>query len=159
MVSLSLIIINRYLCTTPTAIFLFFSTVAIVALCAKHGFVRKKSQNEASNQITSPISLSPLESPRKLAKNIGKKAVSQCLRSNQQENVNGESCLWKKDILMGEKCQPLQFSGAIYYDCEGNMLSAPPARSPKIAGGTSSPNLPAISGLEANRDMKIDVKE
>lgn len=34
--------------------------------------------------------------------------------------------LWKKTILMGEKCQPLEFPGAIFYDSEGNQLSESP---------------------------------
>ncbi|KAL5069101.1 hypothetical protein RYX36_019988 [Vicia faba] len=37
-----------------------------------------------------------------------------------------DKCLWKKTILMGEKCQPLEFPGAIFYDSEGNQLSEPP---------------------------------
>nr|KYP53021.1 hypothetical protein KK1_025020 [Cajanus cajan] len=46
----------------------------------------------------------------------------------QQED---DRCLWKKTILMGEKCQPLQFPGAIFYDSEGNQLSHPP-KSPRF---------------------------
>jgi len=42
-----------------------------------------------------------------------------------------DRCLWKKTILMGEKCQPLQFPGAIFYDSEGNQLSMPP-KSPRF---------------------------
>ncbi|KAG8075839.1 hypothetical protein GUJ93_ZPchr0006g42736 [Zizania palustris] len=39
--------------------------------------------------------------------------------------------LWRKEILMGERCQPLDFSGVIYYDADGRLLAhPPPPRSP-----------------------------
>jgi hypothetical protein len=53
--------------------------------------------------------------------------------------------VWRKEILMGERCQPLEFSGAIYYDAEGRRLGAPPTpRTP-----LRSP-LPASAKLAAN---------
>ncbi|XP_044950675.1 uncharacterized protein LOC123401025 [Hordeum vulgare subsp. vulgare] len=53
--------------------------------------------------------------------------------------------VWRKEILMGERCQPLEFSGAIYYDAEGRRLGAPPTpRTP-----VRSP-LPASLKLAAN---------
>lgn len=42
-----------------------------------------------------------------------------------------EEGLWQRTILMGEKCQPLNFSGAIYYDSAGRQLKELPVpRSP-----------------------------
>ncbi|CAL4884979.1 unnamed protein product [Urochloa decumbens] len=39
--------------------------------------------------------------------------------------------VWRKEIMMGERCQPLEFSGAIYYDANGRRLEQPPTpRSP-----------------------------
>lgn len=35
---------------------------------------------------------------------------------------NGEVVMWKKKILKGERCKPLDFSGKILYDSEGNRL-------------------------------------
>ncbi|CAM0944564.1 unnamed protein product [Alopecurus aequalis] len=56
-----------------------------------------------------------------------------------------EDGVWRKEILMGERCQPLEFSGAIYYDAEGRRLGAPPPpRTPM-----RSP-LPASAKLAAN---------
>jgi hypothetical protein len=49
-----------------------------------------------------------------------------------------EDGLWQKSILMGEKCQPPEFSGVIFYDGRGNQLPQMP-RSPR-----ASP-LPSIS--------------
>lgn len=55
-----------------------------------------------------------------------------------------EPGVWTKEILMGERCQPLDFSGVIYYDAEGRRLAQPPPpRSPM-----RSP-LPASHGLAA----------
>ncbi|OIW04454.1 hypothetical protein TanjilG_32646 [Lupinus angustifolius] len=34
-----------------------------------------------------------------------------------------EQVLWRKNILMGERCRPIDFSGKILYDSKGNMLS------------------------------------
>ncbi|PUZ77319.1 hypothetical protein GQ55_1G361400 [Panicum hallii var. hallii] len=56
-----------------------------------------------------------------------------------------EDGVWRKEIMMGERCQPLDFSGAIYYDAEGRRLEQPPTpRSP-----LRSP-LPASVVLAAN---------
>ncbi|KAF8675899.1 hypothetical protein HU200_047395 [Digitaria exilis] len=44
-----------------------------------------------------------------------------------------ESCVWRRAILMGRRCQPLEFTGAIHYDCEGQRLwqpRTPPQSSP-----------------------------
>ncbi|KAF8779254.1 hypothetical protein HU200_002934 [Digitaria exilis] len=55
-----------------------------------------------------------------------------------------EAELWRKEILMGERCQPLDFSGAIYYDAEGRRLPQPPApRSPMRSPLPASPRIAA----------------
>nr|DAD40147.1 TPA_asm: hypothetical protein HUJ06_014470 [Nelumbo nucifera] len=36
--------------------------------------------------------------------------------------VSRELCVWKKNILMGEKCQLPEFSGVIVYDSAGNIV-------------------------------------
>ncbi|KAJ1282965.1 hypothetical protein BS78_03G091500 [Paspalum vaginatum] len=37
-----------------------------------------------------------------------------------------EEVLWKKTIIMGDKCRPLQFSGRIAFDADGNPLPPEP---------------------------------
>ena len=60
------------------------------------------------------------------------------------EDATGDG-VWRKEIMMGERCQPLDFSGVIYYDAEGRRLAQPPPpRSP-----LRSP-LPASVKLAAN---------
>ncbi|KAE8663980.1 putative Oleosin [Hibiscus syriacus] len=41
----------------------------------------------------------------------------------------GDGGLWQRSILMGDKCQPLDFSGVIHYDSKGNQLDKLPVRS------------------------------
>ncbi|AQK74162.1 uncharacterized protein [Zea mays] len=62
----------------------------------------------------------------------------------KEEEEAGDG-LWRREIMMGERCQPLDFSGVIYYDAQGRRLAqAPPPRSP-----LRSP-LPASVKLAAN---------
>ncbi|KAJ3692429.1 hypothetical protein LUZ60_012779 [Juncus effusus] len=48
----------------------------------------------------------------------------------ESEDFDGQDGVWRRSILMGEKCQPLDFSGVIYYDAEGKKLDNVPPRSP-----------------------------
>ena len=44
-------------------------------------------------------------------------------------------CVWRRTILLGRRCQPLEFTGAIHYDCEGQRLwqpRTPPQSSPLL---------------------------
>ncbi|XP_066319373.1 uncharacterized protein [Miscanthus floridulus] len=81
---------------------------------------------------------------------IRKKARSSKRRRGEEEDelsFEAEDGVWRKEIMMGERCQPLDFSGAIYYDAEGRRLEQPPTpRSP-----LRSP-LPASVRLTANAE-------
>ncbi|KAL2324873.1 hypothetical protein Fmac_023931 [Flemingia macrophylla] len=85
-----------------------------------------------------PVESSPVL--KQFVKKINKSMKYPWRKTKEQED---DRCLWKKTILMGEKCQPLQFSGSIFYDSNGNQLSHPP-RSPRF---TSSP-LPTFDEFE-----------
>lgn len=92
---------------------------------------------------------SPLRSPRQLMATISNKAIPFIIHhqkkgaeaeveadidgSKAAEEGFGEGGLWQKEILMGDKCQPLAFSGVIYYDCDGNRISELPPRSPRAS--------------------------
>jgi len=57
-----------------------------------------------------------------------------------------EAGVWRKEILMGERCQPLDFSGVIYYDAEGRRLAhPPPPRSPLRSPLPASPRVAAAN--------------
>ncbi|KDP20079.1 hypothetical protein JCGZ_05848 [Jatropha curcas] len=45
----------------------------------------------------------------------------------------GDGGVWQKEILMGDKCQPLDFSGVIYYDGTGKQINEIPLRSPRAS--------------------------
>ncbi|XP_021770422.1 uncharacterized protein LOC110734531 [Chenopodium quinoa] len=144
----------------PLSIGIFVSVFALVALCARHGTTRsprssnrydnnnlyeEKGAKKTSNASTT-ISLktpprSPLANPKKLLSNISNiktynKNNDDCKEIDQKEGF-GEGGLWQKEILMGEKCQPLEFSGVIYYDNYGTKISQPPPRSPRASVASS----------------------
>ncbi|XP_062217539.1 uncharacterized protein LOC133917681 [Phragmites australis] len=78
-----------------------------------------------------------------------KKALSSASASSKSKRrrkaAEDEDGVWRKEIMMGGRCQPLDFSGVIYYDAEGRRLAQPPPpRSP-----LRSP-LPASVKLAAN---------
>ncbi|KAG6482468.1 hypothetical protein ZIOFF_059099 [Zingiber officinale] len=54
-----------------------------------------------------------------------KKKMKMMMRKvRSQISVEGEDeGVWRKTILMGEKCQPLDFSGAVHYDSAGRQRS------------------------------------
>nr|CAB3473513.1 unnamed protein product [Digitaria exilis] len=49
-----------------------------------------------------------------------------------------EGGLWRRAILMGERCKPLDFPGAIHYDSFGRRLPAAPAPLPQPRGGKTA---------------------
>ncbi|XP_060194160.1 uncharacterized protein LOC132623395 [Lycium barbarum] len=63
---------------------------------------------------------------RKKAKNEEEKEV-------EDDEEFGDEGLWQREILMGDKCQPLDFSGVIYYDRYGKRLPEVPIKSPRAS--------------------------
>lgn len=55
--------------------------------------------------------------------------------------------LWSRRILMGERCQPLDFAGAIHYDSFGRRLARPPT--PRSASSLSCRSSDSIAVSEA----------
>jgi hypothetical protein len=48
--------------------------------------------------------------------------------SDDEEAVEDEVAVWRKAIIMGERCRPLEFSGHIAFDSNGNLLPPGPAK-------------------------------
>ena len=72
------------------------------------------------------------------------KKTSSLAPSSGATKEAAEPGVWRKEILMGERCQPLDFSGVIYYDAEGRRLAQPPPpRSPMRSPLPASPRLAA----------------
>ncbi|QCD80732.1 uncharacterized protein LOC114179024 [Vigna unguiculata] len=112
---------------------------AILALLTKRGG-RKPKQNKDDDWKMDPKSQK--SKPKKLLSNISNKALfhnhKKCNNkqsSMEEENDGGwgNGGVWQKEILMGGKCEPLDFSGVIYYDGNGKQLSEIPLRSPRAS--------------------------
>ncbi|XP_010046599.2 uncharacterized protein LOC104435573 [Eucalyptus grandis] len=122
---------------------LFISVVALVALCAKHARRIPKVQEKEPGRPR-VAKKSPLASPRHPVGAIGNKANPFAITKKGDPEYEtsgdhdkgtegfGEGGLWQRAILMGDKCRPPEFSGAIYYDSYGNQLQEPP-KSPRAA--------------------------
>ncbi|XP_022774598.1 uncharacterized protein LOC111316756 [Durio zibethinus] len=123
--------------------------ISFMALCAKHASrvskkIKPKTKENGLASSDSPRFYgpkSPLKSPRpkRLLKTISNKAITLVHRKKLgQENGKdveefGDGGVWQRAILMGDKCQPLDFSGVIYYDSKGNQLDQVPIRSPRAS--------------------------
>lgn len=57
-----------------------------------------------------------------------------------------EPCVWQRTILLGRRCQPLEFAGAIHYDCEGQRLWQPRTPPPSPPPMMLSPVHPSELG-------------
>ncbi|GER50449.1 hypothetical protein STAS_27757 [Striga asiatica] len=126
----------------PLAIALFFSVSLLVALCAKHA--RKYSTKATTSDDQDRPNKQHLRSAKQLITAVGHKAMAPLVcgkKSGLEFNTKmlgigrEENGLWQKAILMGEKCQPPEFSGVIYYDYDGNRIAEMP-KSPR-AGAVS----------------------
>ncbi|XP_076907982.1 uncharacterized protein LOC143564658 [Bidens hawaiensis] len=91
---------------------------------------------------------SPLRYPKQLITTISNKAMSSLVINHKKggggddrvvDEGFGEGGLWQREILMGVKCQPPEFSGVIYYDCDGRRVSEFTPRSPRSPRIAPSP--------------------
>ncbi|MED6172279.1 hypothetical protein PIB30_048641 [Stylosanthes scabra] len=72
--------------------------------------------------------------PKKLLCNLSSKTLSFIQKKNNKRGDEwGAGGVWQKAILMGDKCEPLDFSGVIYYDSNGKQVSGIPVRSPRAS--------------------------
>ncbi|KAL6620794.1 hypothetical protein ACP70R_035933 [Stipagrostis hirtigluma subsp. patula] len=58
-----------------------------------------------------------------------------------------EAALWSRRILMGERCQPLDFAGAIHYDSFGRRVARPPT--PRSASSLSCRSSDSVAVSDA----------
>ncbi|KAF6168941.1 hypothetical protein GIB67_038438 [Kingdonia uniflora] len=143
----------------PLAIGLFVSVCALVALCAKHSYKFGTSPDPdsdigSSGDLSSDSKIpprSPLRVPAQLLGGIMGKTSSfiQKKRYAEKNDIGfGDGLLWQKNILMGEKCQPPEFSGVIYYDTNGNQVSQLPPKSPLRSPLSSSFSFPVAKHIK-----------
>ncbi|CAN6233737.1 unnamed protein product [Urochloa humidicola] len=132
------------------------AVVALVGTCARRLsraarrlHLRPPRQGLAAASFVSPRAIVPfLGGGGGAIKKVLSSSKSKRRRKAEDDELSFEwekDGVWRKEIMMGERCQPLEFSGAIYYDAEGRRLEQPPTpRSP-----LRSP-LPASVVLKAN---------
>ncbi|XP_052185246.1 uncharacterized protein LOC127796882 [Diospyros lotus] len=135
--------IDDHLGSIPLAVVgLFVSASALVSLCAKTARrVSRKYENDRLNNDSKlePPPGSPLRLPGQLIKEtISNKDINSFIHRGKAADEGGgdddqSGGLWQKSILMGEKCQPPEFSGVIFYDRCGNRISELPSRSPRAS--------------------------
>lgn len=41
----------------------------------------------------------------------------------EDDDDYSDEAVWRKRIMLGERCRPLDFSGKIVYDSQGNLLA------------------------------------
>ncbi|KAL6011042.1 hypothetical protein ACLOJK_001486 [Asimina triloba] len=121
---------------------------ALLARCAKQATrLSKKFASSGSEPASSKLPpKSPLVSPRQLRVTLSNKGKKKEKHGDEADETSSlawgdDEGLWQKEILMGEKCQPLDFSGVIYYDREGNRV---PEYSPRTPRGGASPLHPSL---------------
>jgi hypothetical protein len=130
---------NLSFSSTPIIDFIFlllaiFSVISIISFFCASSKVKKslrRLKEEASFQSNQKKLFSKLNS------NISSKALSMVkMISWRKEQAGGEGeeddhdfddysdeAVWRKTIMMGERCRPLDFSGKIAYDSQGNLLA------------------------------------
>ncbi|KAK7347425.1 hypothetical protein VNO80_21955 [Phaseolus coccineus] len=119
-------------------------TVTISAILALFTKLAARKPKPSKNDDYRMDPKSQKSRPKKLLSNISNKALlpfahnhKKC--NNKQSSVAeenggwGNGGVWQKEILMGGKCEPLDFSGVIYYDGNGKQLSEIPLRSPRAS--------------------------
>ncbi|MBA0771884.1 hypothetical protein Gotri_007348 [Gossypium trilobum] len=126
--------------------FLILAVLCVVSitafLCAsnkKRGFEKKEESNISSERKL----LSKINS------NLGSKAQLMVKliswRKVQAEDEGGgygvsDEAVWRKTIIMGERCRPLDFSGKILYDSKGNLLPAADQSAPQDTNNNVIPS-------------------
>ncbi|KAG6625251.1 uncharacterized protein LOC122298925 [Carya illinoinensis] len=140
-----------------TAASLLISMSNFMAICAERAdLVSRKIKAKATRTIRGtqkkdPSSPTFASRQKQLLLKISNKAVG-FMRRKRIENPTrtgteqeewGDCGVWQKAILMGDKCESLDFSGVIYYDSNGNQVIEAPLRSP---GASPLPGYISLAG-------------
>ncbi|KAI5591381.1 hypothetical protein BDE02_04G075500, partial [Populus trichocarpa] len=118
---------NSFLSKTPISYFLAFVAILTVFsivtfLCASHHKAKKSHRQKDEERVTSHSSEKKLLS--KINSDIKEKAHSMVKMISWRKLAQDEDDeeIWRRSIIMGERCRPIDFSGKIMYDCEGNLI-------------------------------------
>ncbi|PWA66897.1 hypothetical protein CTI12_AA324700 [Artemisia annua] len=133
------------------------SIATLWILCANQAIIAsRKIKDNSKISPSSPM----IQRPKKLIVSISNKAMRLSHRKKRNTRDEDEAKLeddglWQREILMGDKCQPLDFSGVIYYDKDGKRTDEYPMRSPKASpfnGYVPSPRASPFPGYETKFD-------
>jgi hypothetical protein len=119
---------NSFLSKTPISYFLAFVAILsvfslVTFLCASHHKAKKSHRQKDEERVTSHSSEEKLLS--KINSDIKEKAHSMVKMISWRklaQDEDGDEEIWRRSIIMGERCRPIDFSGKIMYDCEGNLI-------------------------------------
>ncbi|OIV99951.1 hypothetical protein TanjilG_26289 [Lupinus angustifolius] len=124
----------------------FLQTISVVIALMTKGANRltrkhKSSMKDDDWKIELRTPKSSFMVPKKLLSNISNKALLPFIQKKNHRRRESDSAVeywgdggvWQKEILMGGKCEPLDFSGVIYYDSTGNQTTQVPLRSPRVS--------------------------
>lgn len=59
-----------------------------------------------------------------------RKAQAEGEEEEEDNDDYSDEAVWRKTIMLGERCRPLDFSGKIVYDSQGNLLADLPHQDP-----------------------------
>ncbi|KAE9596143.1 hypothetical protein Lalb_Chr17g0346181 [Lupinus albus] len=124
---------NLHFSTMPMIMSLFFVVVAVLSIFSIISFLcgirkmkkkKKKHQTETEESTTgSKLNNNLSSKARSMVKLLCWRKVEAEARYDEEDyGDQDEQVLWRKNILMGERCRPIDFSGKILYDSKGNML-------------------------------------
>lgn len=81
-----------------------------------------QSSVDTKKQLVSRLSSSISSKALALTKMVSWRKVD-AEKTDDDDDDQSDEAVWRKTIMMGERCRPLDFSGKIVYDSQGNLLS------------------------------------
>ncbi|KAJ9173008.1 hypothetical protein P3X46_016186 [Hevea brasiliensis] len=110
------------LCSSLVLIIAVFSLFSVVMfLCSSHN--SKKSDRAKDPESSEKKLLSKLNSGISSKAHLMVKMISwRKMQEDDDDDYESEEAVWRKTIIMGERCRPLNFSGKIEYDAQGNLV-------------------------------------
>lgn len=110
----------------PLAMFIASSVVfsvftVVIFLCGSHTGIVKSLRGKLEDKKQKTVRLGGENKSRLSSKAL---LMSKMISWRKvQDGSDEDGVVWKKTIIKGDKCRPIDFSGKILYDADGNLLS------------------------------------
>lgn len=112
-------------CSSVVFVITVFSLFSIVIfLCSSHKtkkLDRAKDQESSEKKLLSKINSGISSKAHSMVKMISWRNMQQD-DDDDLDDYGSEEAIWRKTIMKGERCRPLDFSGKIEYDAQGNLV-------------------------------------